>query len=240
MKFSRFPPETLTFLRALKRNNHRDWFLPRKEIFEAKVKAPMIELVDALNAELARFAPAYVNDPNKAVYRIYRDTRFGADKSPYKTHMAAIFPKRAGNRGTSRGTSRGSGPGFYFSISAQGVGVAGGLYQPPPDQIFAVRSWLAKHHGAFLKACRSAEKLMGKLQGESLQRIPKGFDAGHPAAELLKKKRWVFYATLPPILISSPKLPREVVKRFEAMLPALELLSVAAARSKKMAAADLM
>jgi len=235
-KFPGFPPETVKFFRSLKRNNNREWFLPRKELFEAKVKAPMIDLVEALNADLAGFAPDYINDPKKAVYRIYRDVRFSVDKSPYKTHLAAIFPKRTGDRGASRDSV----PGFYFHISAAGVGVAGGLYDPQPDQMFAVRSWLAQNHPAFLKACRSAEKLMGQLQGESLQRVPKGFDAGHPAADLLKMKRWAFHAMLPADLIPSPKLQRELEKRFEAMLPALELLSLAAGSSKKMAAADFM
>ena len=94
---SRIPPEALTFFRSLARNNNRDWFQPRKELFETKVKAPMVELVESLNAEFAKFAPEYINDPKKAArlpHRIYRDTRFSSDKTPYKTHLAAIFPKR--------------------------------------------------------------------------------------------------------------------------------------------------
>ena len=68
----------------------------------------MLELVAALNEDLAKFAPAYTADPKKAIYRIYRDTRFSADKTPYKTHIAAIFPKKGGERGST--------PGFYFGI----------------------------------------------------------------------------------------------------------------------------
>jgi uncharacterized protein (TIGR02453 family) len=229
-KFPGFPPDTLKFFRALKRNNDRDWFLPRKEIFESKARAPMFELVEALNAQLAEFAPDYITDPKKAVYRIYRDVRFSADKSPYKTHLAAVFPKRSGDRGSS--------PGFYFSVSPEGVGVAGGLYDPQPDQIVAVRNWLAENHAAFRKACQAPEKLMGKITGDALQRVPKGFDPEHPAAELLKKKRWVFHTMLPADLVTSPKLQRELVKRFESMHPALELLSAAASRPRKMAASD--
>ncbi len=231
-KFPGFSPETIKFFRALKRNNDRDWFLPRKEIFESTVRTPMMELVEALNGELAGFAPDYITDPKKAVYRIYRDVRFSADKSPYKTHLAAIFPKRSGDRGST--------PGFYFSISAQGVGVAGGLYEPQPDQIVAVRNWVAENHAAFRKACRVPEKVVGKLDGDSLKRVPKGFDPEHPAAELLKMKRWVFYATLPADLITSPKLQAELMKRFRSMHPALELLSAAAGRPRKMAASDFM
>src|SRR5882672_3168342 len=87
-KFPGFSPDALSFLRALKRNNRREWFQPRKEKYEALIKVPMLEMVAALNEELARFAPDYVTPPEKAVYRIYRDTRFSPDKTPYKTHIA--------------------------------------------------------------------------------------------------------------------------------------------------------
>src|SRR6266436_2992270 len=92
--FPGFPSEALTFLKNLSRHNDREWFQARKETFEAKVKAPMAELVEAINKELLDFAPDHITDPKKAIYRIYRDTRFSADKTPYKTHIGAIFPNR--------------------------------------------------------------------------------------------------------------------------------------------------
>ena len=101
--FPGFSPNALSFLRALKRNNRREWFQPRKEKYEALIKAPMLEMVACLNEELARFAPAYVTPPEKAVYRIYRDTRFSPDKTPYKTHIAAIFPRHSGGEARGRG-----------------------------------------------------------------------------------------------------------------------------------------
>jgi len=215
--FPGFPKETVTFFRGLARNNNREWFQPRKEIFESSVKAPMVALVETLNAEFAKCAPDYINDPKKAVYRIYRDVRFSSDKSPYKTHLAAAFARRGGDRNSSAG--------FYFYVSAKGVGVAGGLWEPPPEQLLAVRTWLVENHSRFRKAARPPEKLMGKLHGETLQRIPKGFPADHPAADLIKMKRWVFFTKLDPKFITSPKLVAELMKHFRAMLPALELLN---------------
>jgi uncharacterized protein (TIGR02453 family) len=226
--FPGFPPEALTFFRSLARNNNREWFQPRKELFENQVKAPMIALVEAINAEFGKFAPEYIADPKKAVYRIYRDTRFSPDKSPYKTHLAAVFPRRGGDRG--------SAPGFYFSISAKEIGVAGGVYEPSPEHLLALRTWLANNHAAFLKAARGPEKLMGKLHGESLQRVPKGFPADHPAADLIKMKRWLFYHTLDAKLATTAKLQGELVKRFKAILPVLELLSQPIARTRTAAA----
>jgi uncharacterized protein (TIGR02453 family) len=215
--FPGFPPEALTFFRGLARNNDRDWFQPRKEIFEAKVKAPMVALVEALNGEFARFAPDYIADPKRAVYRIYRDVRFSADKSPYKSHLAANFPRRGGDKGAC--------PGFYFSVSAKGLGIAGGVCEPSPEHLLALRTWIGENHVRFRKVARRPEKLMGKLHGESLQRVPKGFPADHPAADLIKMKRWLFYTTLDPKLATSPRLLGELVKRFKAILPVLELLN---------------
>src|ERR1017187_10944542 len=116
--FPGFPREAIQFFRGLARNNNRDWFLPRKTIFEERVKQPMRELVAELNAAMMGFAPEYVTDPDKAIYRIYRDTRFSPDKTPYKDHIAALLSRRADRAGA----------GYYFSVSHKEVGIGGGLY----------------------------------------------------------------------------------------------------------------
>src|SRR5271170_1041572 len=122
------------FFRSLKRNNRRAWFQPRKHLFEQHVKTPMLELVSSLNADLAKFAPEYVTEPKKAIFRIYRDTRFSADKTPYKTHIAAYFARR-GRGSTPLGTG-----GYYFSISPDQIEIAGGIYHPPPDVMLVIRT----------------------------------------------------------------------------------------------------
>jgi uncharacterized protein (TIGR02453 family) len=230
--FPGFPPEALTFLRNLRRNNNREWFQPRKQIFETQLKEPMLALCDALNGEFAKFGPDYINDPKKALFRIYRDTRFSSDKTPYKTHIAAIFRRRGEKR---------SSPAFYCSLSLEGVGVAGGLYEPEPEHLPAIRSWLAENHREFRTAARRPEKLMGALKGEALQRIPKGFEAAHPAtphpaADLIKMKQWYYYTTLDLKLATSPKVLAEIVKRFRIMMPVAEMLNQPLARSKQASA----
>jgi uncharacterized protein (TIGR02453 family) len=224
--FPGFPTEALTFLRGLTRHNDRDWFQPRRETFETHVKAPMIALCEALNDEFQKFAPEYVNEPKKAIYRIYRDTRFSEDKTPYKTHVGAVFPRR--------GLSKLASPGFYVALTLKGVDVAGGIYQPAPDQILAIRTWLAENHTKFRKASAVPEKLMEvKLHGESLQRIPKGFDAAHPGADLLKMKQWLYFTTLEPGMTTTPKLIAEVSKRFRSMHPVLEMLNEPLSKLKR-------
>ncbi len=228
--FSGFPPEGIAFLRGIQRNNRREWFQPRKSIFESQVKAPMIELVEALNLNLVKFAADHLNDPKRAIYRFYRDTRFSTDKSPYKDHIAAIFPRRGHEKHVSAG--------FYVGVSHEGVEVAGGIYMPGPAELLAIRTWLATHHASFLKTARGPEKLMGKLYGESLRRVPKGFRAEHPAADLLKMKQWLYYTVLDASLAASPKLVLEITRRFRAMAPVVEMLNAPLKTARTRAAFD--
>ncbi len=217
--FAGFPAEGLKFFTSLARNNRREWFQPRKYIYDEQVKAPMLELVTALSAEMMRFAPDYVGEPAKAIYRVYRDTRFSKDKTPYKTHIAAIFPRR--------GFEKHAGGGLYFSVSAKEIEVAGGVYMPAPETLLAIRTHLAEHHEEFREIIKSKKlrTLMGELQGEQLSRVPKGFPSDHAAADLLRYKQWLVYVMLDPRLATTPKLLPEVRQRFEAMMPFLEFLN---------------
>jgi uncharacterized protein (TIGR02453 family) len=217
--FTGFPKEAIRFLAGLKRNNRREWFQPRKHLFEQHVKAPMLELVTALNTHLARFAPDYVTDPTKAIFRIYRDTRFSADKTPYKTHIAAWF-RRRGPKDIHLG-------GFYVSVSPEQIEVAGGLYRPSPETTLLVRTHISKTHQELRKilANPKARRLMGGLQGDELTRSPKGFDPAHPASGFIKKKDWILDITLDPGLATTPQLHREIADRFRAMTPLIEYLN---------------
>jgi uncharacterized protein (TIGR02453 family) len=225
--FSGFPDEALPFFRSLKRNNRREWFQPRKHIYDEKVRGPMIELVAALNAEMMKFAPAYVREPADAIYRIYRDTRFSPDKTPYKTHIAAIFPKR--------GFEKHAGAGLYFSVSPEEGEVAGGVYMPTPDVLRAIRMHLLDNHEEFraILRARQLRTLLGELQGDQLSRVPKGFPAEHPAADLVRYKQWLVYVTLDPSIATTRKLFSEVSKRFRAMMPFLEFLNAPLAATRK-------
>jgi uncharacterized protein (TIGR02453 family) len=217
--FPGFPPEAITFFRGLKRNNRREWFVPRKQLFEDRVKAPMLGLVGALNREFAGFAPDYCTDPAKAVYRFYRDTRFSKDKKPYKDHIAASFSRR--------GMERHRSAGFYFSVSDESVEVAGGLYMPEREELLAVRTHIAEHHRDFdrLLAGPRLKKLLGGIHGDLLSRIPKGFSCDHPAEELLRRKQWYHYVVIDGEMVTTPRLFREVAARFRAMLPVVEFLN---------------
>jgi uncharacterized protein (TIGR02453 family) len=218
--FPGFPKEGMAFLRALKKNNDREWFTPRKSTFEATVKQPMIELVAALHSEMLRFAPEYVGEPAKCVYRIYRDTRFSKDKTPYKTYASALFLRNGFDKYT-------GGAAYYFAVSPENIEVAGGVYTPDRDVLLAVRQHIAENHKEFRATFGTAKvrKLFGDLQGDSLSRVPKGFDAEHPAADLIRRKQYLLDGKLDPKVATTARLFTELVKHLEAMTPLVEFLN---------------
>ena len=217
--FPGFPKEGLDFFRSLVRNNRSEWFQPRKHIFEAQLKEPMRRLVMEINREMLRFAPEYVTDPDKAIYRIYRDTRFSKDKTPYKDHIAASFHRKSAD---AHGEA-----GFYFAVSHKEVAVGGGVYMPAPETLQAIRRHLAVHSAEFRKLIRGRKlrELLGEMQGEQLTRPPKGYAADHPAADLVRYKQFLFYIELPPELATTNELRPAIVGRFRAMTPFLDFLN---------------
>jgi uncharacterized protein (TIGR02453 family) len=218
MKFKGFPIEGIAFLRELKKHNDREWFTPKLEEFKQLVREPMLELVASLHAAMLRFAPAYVGEPARCVYRVYRDTRFSKNKTPYKTSTEALFWH---NR-----LDKNSGGAFYITISPEQVAVGGGLYMAEPAALLAVRQQIAAHTRAFRATFESktVRRLMGDLQGEQTKRVPKGFLADHPAADLLRHKNFLLFTKLDPDIATTPKLFREIVTRFEAITPFVEFL----------------
>jgi len=217
--FQGFPPETLRFLRQLKRNNNRDWFLAHKQVYEQKVKAPMTGLVTAVGGAMQGFAPELEADPKKAIYRIYRDIRFSADKSPYKTHIAAFF--------VPRGMQKNSCAGLYFHVAPDELIVAGGIYMPDAATLRTLRQYIAGHWQqlAAITDCSEFKRFFGGLQGERLLRPPRGFPPDHPAADLLRYKNFVVWAEHDSEFAQTPKFFPRLVKLFAAMMPLVRYIN---------------
>jgi len=214
-----FTPEALKFLRGLKRHNDRAWFEPRKPIFERELKAPMLALIEQINHALADFAPDHIRPPHKSLFRIYRDTRFAADKRPYKSHIAAWW--------ACSGMEKTSGAGFYFHVSAKETIIAAGIYMPSPTQTLAIRRHLLDHHAelrAFL-ADRKLRATMSEFEGNRLTRPPRGFPADSPALDLLLCRQWGVAATLPAELATQPTLLKEITRRFALAAPLVHFLN---------------
>lgn len=215
----RFSPKALTFLRALKRNNDREWFKARREQYEALLRTPMIAVIEQLAKDFRDFAPDLVASPASSLYRIYRDTRFSEDKRPLKTHVAAVFPWR--------GLGRHQGAGLYFEVTPGWVWIGGGMYAPDTSQLQAIREHIAANHQRLRAIVESPafRRTLGELSGNTLQRVPRGFAKDHPAAALLKHRQFIAGRELPAAFACSPKFYGELVRTFRVMTPLVAFLN---------------
>jgi len=214
----RFSAETLRFLKGLKRNNRREWFNARRDVYDAHVRAPMTAVVERLAADFRSFAPELVASPKISMYRIYRDTRFSENKAPYKTHVAAVFP--------TRGLAKHEGAGLYFHVSTEDVWVGGGMYMPQPQQLHAVREHIASNVRQ-LRAIVESPAFRRKIEmsGEKLTRVPRGFPKDHEAADYLKYRHFVAGAEFPPAFATSPKFYTTLLSVFKEVLPLARFLN---------------
>jgi uncharacterized protein (TIGR02453 family) len=214
-----FSKASLSFLRQLKTHNDRTWFDERKAVYESELKAPMLALVEEINAGLAKFSPEHVRPPQKAVMRIYRDIRFSKDKKPYKTNVAAWWART--------GLEKTSGGGFYFEVTPERVMVAAGVYMPEKEQLLAIRRHFLEHHERFRKIM-GAKKLQAEMQvfdGMKMVRGPKGFDPEHPAMDLILQRQWGVAGTLAVERALLPTLAADVVERFRLAAPMVAFLN---------------
>src|SRR5579875_1223606 len=145
-----FQPESFKFLRGLVKHNDREWFEARRAVYERSLKAPLLAVIEEINHALEEFAPEHVRPPHKTMMRIYRDIRFSKDKRPYKHHVSAWWARR--------GMEKTSGGGFYLQIGPAEVMVAAGVYMPPPEQLLAIRRWMADNHEGYRKLVSAAMK----------------------------------------------------------------------------------
>jgi uncharacterized protein (TIGR02453 family) len=212
-------PEGLAFLRALARHNDREWFTPRKAVFEAELKEPMLAIIRKVTDAMATFAPSFVRPAEKCLFRIYRDTRFSADKKPYKTHVAAWW--------SHQGLEKTSGAGYYFHIDAKEVVIAAGAYMPEKDQLAAIRHWLLDNHLEFRKLLQkpAVRKTFSEFEGNALTRPPKGFPKEHPALDLIRCRQWGLSTTLSASAALDPGFAAELIRHFRLAAPVVDALN---------------
>jgi uncharacterized protein (TIGR02453 family) len=212
-------PEGLAFLHNLARHNDREWFTPRKAVFEAGLKEPMLAIIRKVTSAMESFAPSFVRPAEKCLFRIYRDTRFSADKKPYKTHVAAWW--------SHQGLEKTSGAGYYFHIDAKEVVIAAGAYMPEKDQLAAIRHWLLDHHAEFRKLLQkpAVRKTFTEFDGNALTRPPKGFPKEHPALDLIRCRQWGLSTTLSASAALDPGFAAELIRHFRLAAPVVDALN---------------
>ncbi len=212
-----FQPDLFTFLRQLKRRNDREWFAKNKARYQQVVIEPAMAFISGFASHLEKLSPHFVADarPTRgSLFRIYRDTRFSLDKTPYKTHIGIQFLHESGKDAHA--------PVFYLHLEPDGCFAAAGVWHPDNRALTKIRTVIAAQPERWEEATRKLE-----LEGESLTRPPKGFDRNHPFIEDLKRKDFVASVALTEEQVCGLTLMRDFTKACMTMKPLVEFTTKA-------------
>ena len=201
-----------TFHLQLKRHNERAWFQANKERYEAEVKQPLIVFVDALVPKMAAISRHIAPG---SIFRVYRDTRFSPDKSPYKTHSGIQFRHAAASGDV-------HGPGFYLHLEPGASFAAAGMWRPDNISLAAIRKAIATDPKAWHKA--RGKQVLG---GDALKKVPRGFDPEHPAADDLRRKDFICSQSLSDAQVTASGFMQLYLKACKDAAPFLRYLATA-------------
>src|SRR5688572_10835729 len=227
--FRGFSRDAIQFMVDLALNNERAWFQPRKADYERLLKEPMEGLCAALAERFeARGIPLFA-DPKRSPFRIYRDTRFSRDKSPYKTHLAATFPWiELESDGGPRIDDEAHGNGGYFNFQPGEMYAGGGMWMPARPRLEAFRDRVRDEPDRVKEALEDPAFVAwfgGVHPHESLKRVPPGYPAEHPLADMFRWKDVVFGRRLTDREVCSPKLPDVLADGYATAMPVFRFLA---------------
>ncbi|MCF8149253.1 MAG: DUF2461 domain-containing protein [Burkholderiaceae bacterium] len=218
-----FSKTTFKFLDELAANNDREWFQANKPRYESLVREPALEFISAMGPALEKFAPHFRADPRKmggSLMRVFRDTRFSRDKTPYKTNIGIQFRHELGKDVHA--------PGFYLHVANDGCFLGAGCWHPESDALGRIRDLIVENPDrwqALLKERKFATHWA--LAGDSLTRPPRGYAVDHPAIADLKRKDFIALAALSANEVTSPGLVKLAATRFAVAAPLMEFLCTA-------------
>lgn len=222
---SNLKPELFQFLRELSENNNKAWFTENKPRFRENVQLPMVEFIETMAPWLAQNTPAFVADTRLnggSLFRIYRDTRFGADKTPYKTNIGCHFRHRAGKDAHA--------PGFYVHIAPGEIFFGGGIWSPPTPILNKIRDAIVDdpEQWTAIQKNKSFKKVLGGLgDSPSLKNAPRGYSAEHPCVNDLKRKSIYAFASCTETQVCADDFPDRVTDAFEALVPLMAFMAKA-------------
>ena len=218
--FEGFPAAGVEFLQRLKKNNNRDWFAKHKSEYEEFVKFPMQCLIASLKAPMKKIVPEIDVNPKRNMFRIYRDTRFSKNKTPYKTHIAAVFHLKGHWQQST---------GYYVHIEPGNLYVGGGIYMPDSNQLKLIRHAIAEQQKEFSSIVESKpfKKRFVTLGGDKLQRAPLGYPTDHPMIEWLKHKSFYTGVEWKESECYSRKFIDKIVNVYKELLPLIRFLNEA-------------
>jgi len=209
-------PSSLEFLSRLKKNNNREWFNAHKDQYLDELQA--VELfADGLLRGLGRHDLIETPSGKDSLHRIYRDTRFSSDKTPYKTRWHGSFRRATKFR---RG-------GYHFNIEKGNSFVAGGFWAPVPADLRRIREDIAFDPAPIKKILKSKAfvSLFGVIKGEQLKTAPKGFDAHHEAIDLLRHKQFLLIRPFSDKEVLDRSFVKEAGLTFKGMRPFFDYMS---------------
>ncbi|MBX2880855.1 MAG: DUF2461 domain-containing protein [Granulosicoccus sp.] len=215
-----FTRKTIRFLKDLQANNNRDWFQENKQRYEDEVRTPALAFVEAMEPALHKVSP-YINASSKKVggslMRVYRDTRFSKDKTPYKTNIGIHF-RHARARDVHA-------PGYYVHIEPGDIFFGAGIWQPDSPTLLAVRTLIDEHPKEWKTVKQKVCTRGGlELQGSSLKRAPKGFDPEHSLIDDLKRKDFIAITNLPQNAIIDKDFTKTVAKLVKTSAPLMKFI----------------
>jgi uncharacterized protein (TIGR02453 family) len=207
---------SLDFLNKVEKNNNRDWFNANKKEY-LDCHGNLIEFADALLVEMNKHDNIANLNGKKSLHRIYRDTRFSKDKTPYKTNWSGGFKRETA-------LLRG---GYYFHINANSAFIAGGFWGPNSDDIKRIREEIDLNAEAFKKVftAKKFKTFFGELIGESLKTAPKGYQVDHPEIELLRRKQFLVKKEFKAEEVLAEDFVSKANETFKAMRPFFDLMS---------------
>ena len=218
--FSGFSLRTLHFLDELSRNNNRDWFQANKNRYEADIVEPSLAFIEAFERPLQRISPNFVAVPKKiggSLMRIYRDTRFSNDKRPYKTNIGIQFRHKTGKDVHC--------PGFYLHIEPESVFFGAGIWHPDGPTTRRIREEIVDYPNHWKKAVHSRVfKNTWELEGDSLKRVPRDFDADHPLIDDLKRKDFIAVTQVDADDLFSTSLLKDLGAKAQKAKPLMQFL----------------
>jgi uncharacterized protein (TIGR02453 family) len=211
------------FLRELARNNNREWFAANKARYEKTTRDPFLRLIGDLAEPLAKISPHFRADPRPSggsMFRIYRDTRFANDKTPYKAWLGArLYHERSRQLPA---------PLFYLHIAPGRCFVGGGLWHPESATVKRIRDFLVDNPATWKKAVQAKRfREHFELGGESLTRPPRGYDPAHELIEDIKRKDFVATRHFSDAEAMSPRLPKIVIDGCKGIAPMIDYLCAA-------------
>lgn len=215
-----FTRNTLDFLEDLKKNNNREWFNDNKSRYEAEVRTPALEFIEAIAPQLPAVSPyfhAIAKKTGGSLMRPYRDTRFSKDKTPYKTNIGIQFRHETGKDVHA--------PAYYLHIETSNIFVGAGMWHPESTALSKIRDLIVNDENAWLNIRRDKSfNNAYDFAGDCLQRPPRGFDKNHALIEDIKRKDFIGISPMSTEDIIGKNIINKVLKRYESASPLMIFL----------------